>query len=320
MDDSRLVELGLRARLADDLPGAERAFREALALSPSNDETASFLGAVLALQGRLDEALPLLDRRRRLRPHLYAPAPLPWPLWTGQDVAGKRLLVWGEEGLGDQIMFARFARALKDRGADVTWFGQPALVRLFSEGLGIAALGTDQNAEFSGFDFYCPSSRLALGFGLTAETIPPAPYLDPPPPAPVGGGRFGIRTGGNPKQTNDAYRSLPPEMAAELLALPGAVDLAPEQTGATDMYETARIIMGLQRVITVDTSVAHLAGALGAPVWVLLHDDPDWRWERKRQDSPWYRSARLFRQPSPGDWSGVLRDVKAALAAEPHSP
>lgn len=313
--EENLVTRGHRARLANDLSGAERAFRDALALDPANDHVASFLGGVLALQGQLGAALPLLDRRRKIRPHLYAPE-LPWPLWSGQAVDGKRLLIWGEEGLGDQIMFARFARVLKARGAEVTWFGSPALVRLFNECLGVATLGTDQNAEFSGFDFYCPSSRLALGFNLTSEALPAAPYLDPPAARVIAPGRLGVRTSGNPKFANDAYRSMSSDIADRLLSLPGAVDLAPEQTGATDMHDTAVIMMGLERVITVDTSVAHLAGALGVPVWILLPGDPDWRWERHRLDCAWYPSARLFRQQSLGDWGSVLADVEAALASD----
>jgi ADP-heptose:LPS heptosyltransferase len=112
----------------------------------------------------------------------------------------------------------------------------------------------------------------------------------------------------------DAVRSLPPGITAQLLDLPGAVDLRPESTGARDFYDTASIIAGLDLVISVDTSVAHLTGAMGRPVWVLIPHLSDWRWVSPENDNPWYPSARLFRQSSPGDWGGVVERVKAALA------
>ena len=120
---------------------------------------------------------------------------------------------------------------------------------------------------------------------------------------------------GNPTHKNDAKRSLDPSGAAELLSLPGAVSLAPEHTGARDFQDTADLIAGLDLVISVDTAVAHLAGSLGVPTWILLPSTGvDWRWLRGRKDSPWYPSARLFRQPPTGDWPSVLREVQAELA------
>ncbi|MBL8556316.1 MAG: hypothetical protein JNL41_18725, partial [Phenylobacterium sp.] len=146
-------------------------------------------------------------------------------------------------------------------------------------------------------------------------TLPSAPYLRAATrPA---GGRIGVATRGNPGHSNDAHRSLPADVAAELLALPGAMSLEPEATGAKDFAETAAIVAGLDLVIAVDTAVAHLAGALGRPAWILLpRIFTDWRWMEGRADSPWYPTARLFRQASPGDWSAVLAEVRRTLTRE----
>jgi len=234
-------------------------------------------------------------------------------------VAGRNILVWGEEGFGDQIMYARFAVRLREAGAKVAWVCNAALTRLVREGLGMDALAMPAaggRIEIEGADFVAPTSRLAMVCMQGLAEPPPAPYLAPPRPNVVQGLTLGVVARGNPDHDNDRHRSLPPAAAAELMALPGAVSLAPADTGARDFWDTAGVIMGLDLVITVDTSVAHLAGALGRPVWVLLPAiGCDWRWLTARSDSPWYPSMRLFRQTTPGDWSGVLAEVKAALAA-----
>jgi ADP-heptose:LPS heptosyltransferase len=122
-------------------------------------------------------------------------------------------------------------------------------------------------------------------------------------------------TRGNPGHANDAHRSLPDDFGRELLALPGAVDLDPSSTGARDFQDTAEIVAGLDLVISVDTSVAHLAGAMGKPVWILLPAvSVDWRWMSARADTPWYPSARLFRATEAGGWRAVMDEVGAAMA------
>jgi ADP-heptose:LPS heptosyltransferase len=128
----------------------------------------------------------------------------------------------------------------------------------------------------------------------------------------------GLVTRGSPTHRNDAHRSLPDALAAELRAAPGAVSLHPEDSGARDLQETAEIIAGLDLVVTVDTAVAHLAGSLGKPTWVLLPAHGcDWRWLRDRLDSPWYPSVRLYRQAAPGGWSEVVAAVRRDLANSP---
>lgn len=271
--------------------------------------TAMRRGHELLAQGRLAEGFPLWDRQREVEARRPAMAPeLPFVLWRGQDVAGKRILVWSEEGFGDQIMYARFAKALKDRGGEVYWLCPPELARLFRHGLGVTAIPADRPVEFAGFDFYCPSSALPLGFDLN-DGPPPPPYLAAPPPVTRPGLRIGVATAGNPKHANDANRSLPAAPAVKLLAIPGAFDLAPARTGARDFYDTASVVAGLDLVISVDTAAAHLAGALGRPLWVLLPSrGGDWRWMATGSRSPWYPAARLYRQGT-ADWSAIVDQV-----------
>lgn len=300
--------LGVVLQLRGDFEGAEAAFRRSLAIDPGRAITRNALGLALLGQGRLAEGFRLQDAWRELPERASAQAPaLPFPRWTGEDLAGKRVLVVSEEGYGDQIMFARFARALRDRGAQVGWLCPPALVRLFSESLGIPAAPAVGEVRLGEFEFYCPSSALPIGFDLSLATLPPAPYLDLPPPVRRPGCRIGIAWRGNPANPNDANRSLPPEVARRLLDLPGAVSLHPEETGAKDFYETAQVMAGLDLVISVESAPAHQAGALGVPTWVLLTAiGADWRWLSGRADSPWYGSVTLHRQDRPGDWQGVI--------------
>lgn len=279
-------------------------YREALEADPARDESAATLALTLLREGRYAEAWPLHERRRRLK-RLNIPQLKPeWPEWAGEDIAGKRLAVIGEQGLGDQIMFARFLEPLRARGAQVRFICAPELVTLFD--------GQTQLSRRD-FDYWTYALSLPLRLGTTLETLPP------PAPLPVrwrGGGGIGVMVTGNPKFLKHAQRTPPPAVQAELLAL--GRDLRPEATGARDFRDSAEIVAGLDLVITIDTSMAHLAGSLGAPTWILLPTlDSDWRWLRGRADSPWYPSARLFRQPSPGDWAGALAGVKAAMPERP---
>jgi hypothetical protein len=303
--------------LRADLAAAEAGLRRALELEPGRAVTEAALGAALLAQGRFGVGFPLYDawRRTAARQGKAAPA-LPIPAWRGEPLSGRRFLIVSEEGYGDQIMFARYAALLRDRGASVTWVCPPPLARLFAEGLNIEAIPATGEVQLAGFDFYSPSSALPVLFGEYGDEPPAQPYLDPPKPVVSPGLSVGVVTNGNPNHRQDRFRSLPPELAAQFLALPGAMSLQPEETGARDFHDTAAIIAGLDLVISVDTAVAHLAGALGKPVWVLVYEpQPDWRWMQGRTDSPWYPSARLFRQPQAGDWAGVLAQVRAALAA-----
>jgi hypothetical protein len=199
-------------------------------------------------------------------------------------------------------MFARYIPQLLARGVRVTLLTAPELARLF-EPLGAPVIPLSGTLSMARHDAWCFIGSLP---GLLGG-IPPAPYL----PGRAGGSGTGVMT-----FVRDAHKAPGPAAVAELQAL--GRDLSPVATGASDFRDTAQIIDRLERVITVDTAVAHLAGAMGKPVWVLLPYGADWRWGRERRDSAWYPSARLFRQPAPDDWTGVVAQVKAALSeAEP---
>jgi hypothetical protein len=266
-------------------------------------------GEELLALGQYAEGFRLYDAWRELHPEMWTKIPV--PRWQGEKLTGQSFLITGEQGYGDQIMAARFAKLLQDAGANPIWMCDPGLDRLFNQCAEIKAFSRESGGDHL-VSLHCPSSGLPNLFFPPLTEPPSAPYIKPPAPV-RSGHRIGVVTSGNPKHPNDAARSIPADVAAILLNLPGALDLRPENTGARDFYETAAIIAGLDLVIAVDTSVAHLAGAMGWPVWVLLPHVADWRWMKDRSDSPWYPSARLFRQPSPGDWASVLMHVQSTL-------
>lgn len=292
----------IAARAADD-DEAIRRYSEALACDPTRDDSAFELSLHLLRLGRYAEAWPLHERRRMVkRLGLVTPGE-GWSEWTDQDLTGKRVAVLGEQGFGDQIMFARFLPTLRTMGADVRLACSAELASL---------LGGAPTVGRAEVDYWCHLQSLPLRLAVTLETIPPPAAL---PIAWRGGGGVGVMAAGNPKYARDARRTPPQDVRDELLAL--GRDLSPEATGARNFLETAEIIAGLDLMITVDTAVAHLAASLGAPTWILLPalPDTDWRWLRDRTDSPWYPAARLFRQRSPGDWRDVLAQVRQARAA-----
>lgn len=298
--------LALIHKIQGELADAERWAREALALAPGNERVGHVLGVSLLAQGRYIEGFPLIG---------YRPpnAAFKLPEWKGESPAGLRILVMPEQGLGDQIQFMRFIPGLVAAGAQVALMDHAPLRRLYADNLDVPILSTAE--QFGAFAPQVWTTSMALGerLSVTLEGLDGAAYLKTPAPRHVGG-RIGVVTNGSPIHPNDAQRSLDPASADVLLHLPGAVSLAPEATGAVDLLDTAAIIAGLDLVITVDTSIAHLAGAMGKPVWILLSAyDTDWRWLQDRGDSPWYESAHLFRQSVPGDWSGPLKAVMAAL-------
>jgi len=269
------------------------------------------------------------------------------PLWLGQlPLSGKRILLYAEQGFGDIIQFCRYAQLVAERGAHVILEVQPALRSLLVQSADIAGIAQvfAQGDALPEFDYQCPLLSLPLACATTLESIPaPASYLHgedarirrwearlgtKPTQA-----RVGLAWSGNPEHSNDRSRSLPLAALGPLLDMPVQYVsvqkiLREEATEAAwlaqhgvahfgdqlqNFADTAALLSCMDLVITVDTAVAHLAGALGKPVWVLLPYGPDWRWLTERDDSPWYPSMRLFRQTAIGDWDGVIERVRQHL-------
>ena len=283
---------------------AEALFLQAMAAAPPWAKPRFNLGLVRLMQGDYPAGFALHEARRQVPESGTRELPLPWPEWRGEPLAGKRVVVLGEQGFGDQIMFARFLPALRAMGAVVRYFCGAAVAPLFE---GAVSELSDEEAA----DFWVLAGSLPLRLEVTADSLPPpvAPKL-----ATSAGGGIGVMARGRPEHGNDANRSLDTASAARLAAL--GRDLSPAATGAKDFLETARIVAGLDLVISVDTAVAHLAASMGKRTWILLPSvGTDWRWMRGRTDSPWYPSAVLFRQAPGSGWSGVLDAVEAAVAA-----
>lgn len=252
---------------------------------------------------------------------------IPVPLWLGEEsIAGKSILVYTEQGLGDAIQFSRFLPLLREAGATVLLACDPALASLFAP-LVHRVVGS---APVGRVDYRVPLMSLPYAFGTTLDTIPPAPYLDADPErgehwrnalGPRVGRRIGIAWSGRPTHADDRSRSLPERCVRPLLDLTG-IEWVSVQRGTLpgvrsfdlqDFADTAALMQHLDLVISVDTAPAHLAGTLGIPTWILLPFVPDWRWLRDREDSPWYPSVRLFRQPRRGDWESVIERVVSEL-------
>jgi hypothetical protein len=265
------------------------------------------------------------------------------PLWLGDTpLEGKTVLLHAEQGMGDAIQFVRYAPLVAQRARSVILAVHEPLKSLLARVEGVGAVFGLGDA-LPPFDLQCPLLSLPLGFRTELDTIPGRePYLRSsdakraiwserlPRRKPL---RVGLVWAGNPDLKNDRNRSIPLERMAPLLAIPDlefvslqrdvrasdaeALMRAPELTDIAgdlqDFDDTAAVVSLLDLVIAVDTSVAHLAGALGKPVWLLLPFGPDPRWMLDREDSPWYPTARLFRQPKRGDWDSVLARICAEI-------
>ncbi|NPU14937.1 tetratricopeptide repeat protein [Bradyrhizobium sp. 83002] len=267
------------------------------------------------------------------------------PMWLGHDdIAGKTIVIAADEGLGDTIQFARYVPMVAALGARVVLAVQKSLVALLSNMAGISqCIPVSEAAELAAVDFHCPIMSLPFAFRTTLETVPaPVSYLRAPDPERIQfweerlGAHDKLRVGlvwsGNPNHLDDHNRSIPlrmlsgllgdeaafislqkepkPDDKAALLEASRILDLTSE---ITDFADTAALISCLDLVITVDTSVAHLAGALGRPTWTLLSYTPDYRWLLDRDDSVWYPTMRLFRQCERRNWAEVVEQVGTAL-------
>jgi tetratricopeptide (TPR) repeat protein len=342
--------LGVRPTLLHDLGRWEEA-RAAFALAierlegQARIQAQANLAYALLEGGDFAAGLALYEARRQLGAPMLGQE-FDGPEWTGAEpLAGRRLFIHWEQGLGDVLQFSRYALLAAERAGTV-WLSVPrALFGLFrAQGWPVQLLPGQEAPP--AFDYRIPLLSLPRAFGTRLESIPAMPgYLraDParqagwaarlgPREGPREGPRIGLAWAGSLKHRNDSQRSAPLAALAPLLAHPATwISLQKEIRPAdapllrtlsglrqipealANFEETAALVAGLDLVITVDTSVAHLAGALGVPCWILLGARADFRWLRGREDSPWYPSVRLFRQPAPGDWPGLAAQVAAAL-------
>src|SRR2546427_4574280 len=318
-------------------------FRRVLALKPDYVHAHSGLGLALLRAGELSHGFTEYEWRWSIKQfeQQCAGLILPQPFWDGSELNGGTILLYAEQGFGTTTQFIRYAPLVARRGGRVIVACQPELIRLLSSVAGIAQVVSERE-PLPDFDLHAPLLSLPRISGTTLETIPSqCPYLSPPESSSVKVEvtpdvrlKVGIVWAGLPIHRNDRNRSCPLSYFLELAELPGvAVYSLQKQPMAAglgevipgmpvhnlsgqigDWADTAAAICQLDLVVTVDTGVAHLAGALGRPVWVLLpHVGADWRWMSGREDSPWYPSMRLFRQKSRGDWPAVFARVSAEL-------
>lgn len=262
------------------------------------------------------------------------------PRWEGQTVSGKRLLIYSEQGYGDSIQFVRYAKLLNDYGATVFVEGQhQSITRLLGTVTGVSK-AFSRGESVPQVDFQIPMMSLPLALESRSWPPPPPPYLQIPVEITEQwrnklsshvGLKIGLAWAGNKDHGNDHNRSIIPASLAPLGSVQGitlvSLQFGPAMTGdppfqlldmtgeASDFLESAALVSCLDLVITVDSAVAHLAGALGIPVWLMLPYNNDWRWMRDRSDSPWYPTMRLFRQEVPGEWEAVLANIVGDLAA-----
>ncbi|MBI1776157.1 MAG: tetratricopeptide repeat protein [Proteobacteria bacterium] len=318
--------------------GFERAlicYRRALVLAPGSVEARYNMSLVQLTRGDYAGGWPGFALRRRIRAFRPIRPEPQEPLWQGEDLKGRSILLHAEQGHGDAIQFARYVPMVAARGGRVVLECHPALLRLFASLAGAAHLRA-RGTELPQFDLHCPLMSLAEVFDTGVDSIPATtPYLAVSDEATarwqerlqrLPRPRIGLCWRGSRTFREDRTRS--PGLAAfePILALEGPSFAAlmpdpepdPRVFDVTalldDFAETAAAIAVLDLVITSDTAVAHLAGALGRPAWVMLQHVPDWRWFLERSDSPWYPSLRLYRQPGPGDWLSVALQIAADLA------
>jgi tetratricopeptide (TPR) repeat protein len=314
-------------------------YRHAIALDPMQANAHSGLSLLLLLNGNLDYGW--MEYEWRWRSSEMPARRVAGTLWEGDRTPGKRLFIHSEQGLGDALQFVRYLPLLMARGASIILLVPETLRILLVESLPAVTVW-DEQAPLPPYDRHCPLLSLPRLFRTTLESIPAdVPYVRAPKEAAARwaerlgdarGLKVGIVWSGNPKHINDPARSIAIETLAPLFAVSGtsfyslqvgprADDLArlgasgviPLARDLTSFAETAGAVAHLDLVVTIDSSVAHLAGAMGKPVWILTPAVPDWRWLFEREDNPWYPTARLFRQKTRLDWAPVIERVAHEL-------
>jgi tetratricopeptide (TPR) repeat protein len=317
-------------------------FGKALALQPDFAEAHFGLSLTLLAIGRYQEGFRQHEwRKKRTNPE--GARSFPQPVWLGdRPLAGKTLFIHPELFLGDMINFCRYATLAEAKGARVILAAQEPLRQLLTS-LGPAIRIIGEKERPSSFDFHCPLMSLPLAFATTVESVPATmPYLHPEAERTVAWGqklgphgfKIGICWQGSALSV-EMDRTFPLTLFADIARLPGvrlislqtgegveqlaslpdgmAVETYDTGSGLRPFVETAAMMANLDLIITSDTAIAHLAGALGRPTWVALKQIPDWRWGLQGEATPWYPTARLFRQTTVNDWTTVFQDIRTAL-------
>jgi len=304
-----LHNLGVILRITGRLEEAEAVLRQAVAAAGDEPHPRHALGMTLLQLGRWAEGWALYEARHRILPRPTAP----FPEWQGESLTGKRILVVAEQGLGDQILWSRFIPLLAQQAAEVRLAVARPLVSLLEQLPAIVF--NAQSLDDQPVDVWASMGSIPRWLGAGPEDAP-APTLRAAAPTrpPVG---TGLMLRGGERNPNPARVPLGP-VARAIRGLSDFTALDPESSGARDFGETATLISGLERVVSVDTSVAHLAGALGKPTLILM-SRPAYDWYANWSDdrTPWYPSARIIRQRAPGDWAGVIAGLAAALDQAP---
>ena len=335
------INLGLildeRGRLAE----AEACYRSALELDPNSAAAQFNLSTLLLLRNNLKEGFQLYESRfRALIPRSKVHDRFKdYPSWHGESLSGKRILVWTEQGIGDSIMMMRYLPMLKQRGAGmVTVLCEPSLVRIMGAMRGVDRVMCHAPPDFEiNFDLHCPMMSLPyLSETTSSEAIPrEVPYLVVPEDIRnrwgtrlrgLSGIKVGLTWAGSKTLRVDAKRSIDPRELAPLTEIDGVqlISLQKEKEGvqprildwmdeADDFMDTAGLIENLDLIISVDTAVAHLSGALGKPTWLLNRFHGEWRWGIARPESDWYPSMRVFSQQQASDWRSVINVVATEL-------
>jgi len=330
-----------------ELDLAAFSYANALAITPNYAPAQMNQGLLHLLRGDFEHGWDLYESRLKV-PGATRPKETPAATWDGSDLRGKRILVLSDQGFGDCIQFIRYAPMLAERGGQVVLACQEELLSLLDKSGGVSQT-VKLNGPMPAADVYCPLLSLPRIFKTDLQTIPArTPYLSADAARrdqwrdrigdSSGRLRIGLAWAGRPGDREELNRSIPLSMlaplaearrdhdrgalfyslqlgdaAAQTAGPPAGMELIDLTGQIKDFSDTAAMIENLDLVITVDTAVAHLAGALGKPVWLLLAMIPDWRWMLKRADSPWYPTMRLFRQTRRGDWDAPLRELAEAL-------
>jgi tetratricopeptide (TPR) repeat protein len=352
-----LNNLGAVAQDMGDTELALRCLERAAALSPQMPEVRWNLALTQLLLGDFINGWRNFESRWEGCAHLRGGYTLPPErAWQGEPLSGKLVLLWAEQGFGDTVQFIRFAQDVAAQGAMVGVLVPPELKRLIQGAPGILWV-TAMGEPLPQYDVHCPLMSLPYRLALTPDATAlhgTASYLSAPLAeaqqwhrrlSGFPGLKVGLAWAGRPRKQNaeldaiDARRNVPLSALAPLLKVPGctffSLQKGPESADIAasglpirdfsmewqDFAATAAFIAGLDLVISVDTAVAHVAAAMGKPVWLLNRYDSCWRWFQGRSDSPWYPTLRLFRQPGAGDWAPVVAAATAELhaVAEQHS-